>query len=85
MVQRRIPRPRDLAPLLRFKAWESNTKKRRLAQALTLDGLRLIPQRRTPQAPYERAARGMEFKLRSLGAASPSMSSAHNTTSNVVS
>jgi hypothetical protein len=63
MVQRRIPRPRDLAPLLRFKRWEPNAKKRRLAQALTIDDLRLIAKRRTPQAPFDYTDGAAEAEL----------------------
>jgi hypothetical protein len=35
-VERRFPRLRDLAPLMRFKAPELNAKKRRLESALTI-------------------------------------------------
>jgi len=53
MVKRRFPRPRDLAPLMQFKKIELNGKKRRLASALTIDDLRVIAKRRTPQAPFD--------------------------------
>lgn len=53
MVQRRIPRPKDLAPLLKFKRFEPNATKRRLAGALTISDLRLIAKRRTPKAPFD--------------------------------
>lgn len=53
MVQRRFPRPRDLAPLMKFKKFEPNATKRRLAGALTIDDLRVIAKRRTPQAPFD--------------------------------
>lgn len=53
MVKRRFPRPRDLAPLLRFKTPELNAKKRRLADALTIHDLRAIAQRRTPKAAFD--------------------------------
>jgi len=53
MVKRRIPRPKDLAPLMKFKPLELNAKKRRLAAALTIDDLRVIAKRRTPQAPFD--------------------------------
>jgi L-lactate dehydrogenase (cytochrome) len=53
MVQRRIPRPKDLAPLLKFKALEFNLKKKRLEGALTINDLRVIAKRRTPQAPFD--------------------------------
>ncbi len=53
MVQRRIPRPKDLAPLLKFKRFEPNATKRRLDKALTLWDLRAIAKKRTPQAPFD--------------------------------
>ena len=53
MVTRRFPRPKDLAPLMKFKPLELNGKKRRLASALTIDDLRIIAKRRTPQAPFD--------------------------------
>jgi len=53
MVKRRIPRPKDLAPLMQFKKIELNGKKRRLSAALTIDDLRTIAKRRTPQAPFD--------------------------------
>ncbi|MFZ9088048.1 MAG: alpha-hydroxy acid oxidase [Pontimonas sp.] len=53
MVQRRFPRPKDLAPLLRFKPFEPNGTKRRLDKALTIYDLRTIAKRRTPQAPFD--------------------------------
>jgi hypothetical protein len=36
MATRRFPRPKDLAPLLKFKKWEPNATKRRLDKALTI-------------------------------------------------
>lgn len=53
MIQRRFPRPKDLAPLLRFKKWEPNPRTRRLNKALTIWDLRTIAKRRTPQAPFD--------------------------------
>lgn len=53
MIQRRFPRPKDLAPLMRFKRFEPNSKKRRLEKALTIYDLREIAKRRTPQAPFD--------------------------------
>lgn len=52
MVRRRIPRPRDLAPLLRFRA-PTFSARRRLESALTIEDLRRIAQRRTPRAPFD--------------------------------
>lgn len=63
MVQRRIPRPRDLAPLMQFKRFEPNSTKRRLAKALTIDDLRIIAKRRTPQAPFDYTDGAAEAEL----------------------
>ena len=52
-MHRRIPRPRDLAPLIQFKKPELNGTKRRLAAALTIDDLRRIAKRRTPKAAFD--------------------------------
>ena len=53
MVQRRIPRITDIAPLMRFKAPELNARKRRLENALTIHDLRAIAKRRTPKAAFD--------------------------------
>jgi L-lactate dehydrogenase (cytochrome) len=53
MVQRRIPRYKDLRPLMNFKTPELNAKKRRLQNALTISDLRDIAQRRTPKAAFD--------------------------------
>jgi len=53
MVQRRLPKVKDLAPLLQFKSPELNAKKRRLDSALTIDDLRTIAKRRTPKAAFD--------------------------------
>ncbi|MFP5290122.1 MAG: alpha-hydroxy-acid oxidizing protein [Actinomycetes bacterium] len=52
-MKRRIPNPRDLAPLMKFKTPELDAKKRRLQSALTINDLRAIAQRRTPKAPFD--------------------------------
>lgn len=52
-VRRRVPRPRDLAPLLRMKPLEFSPTERRLARALTIEDLRVIARRRTPRAPFD--------------------------------
>ena len=52
-MDRRIPRPRDLAPLIQFKKPELNGTKRRLSAALTIDDLRRIAKRRTPKAAFD--------------------------------
>ncbi|KUI01481.1 alpha-hydroxy-acid oxidizing enzyme [Mycolicibacterium acapulense] len=53
MTRRRIPRPRDLAPLLQFKKPQLNATKRRLAAALTIEDLRRIAKRRAPKAAFD--------------------------------
>lgn len=53
MIDRRFPRPSELAPLMRFKKPELDGKKRRLQSALTIHDLRAIAQRRTPKAPFD--------------------------------
>jgi L-lactate dehydrogenase (cytochrome) len=53
MVDRRLPKIRDLAPLMQFKAPELNARKRRLEAALTIHDLRAIAKKRTPQAAFD--------------------------------
>ncbi|MEF2976292.1 alpha-hydroxy acid oxidase [Subtercola sp. YIM 133946] len=53
MVDRRIPKVRDLAPLMQFKAPDLNSKRRRLESALTIADLRTIAKRRTPKAAFD--------------------------------
>jgi len=53
MVDRRIPRIKDLAPLMQFKVPELNAKKRRLDAALTIHDLRDIAKKRTPKAAFD--------------------------------
>ena len=52
-VKRRMPSPKDLAQLLRFRKPIFNGRKRRLARALTIYDLRDIAKRRTPKAPFD--------------------------------
>ena len=53
MMDRRIPRPRELAPLIQFKKPTLNPTARRLADALTIADLRRIAKRRTPKAAFD--------------------------------
>ncbi len=53
LVKRRIPRPSELAALLRFRKPILSAKRRRLSRALTIYDLRDIAKRRTPQAPFD--------------------------------
>jgi L-lactate dehydrogenase (cytochrome) len=48
---------------MQFRKIELNGKKRRLAQALTIDDLRAIAKRRTPQAPFDYTDGGAEEEL----------------------
>ncbi|MBW0016984.1 MAG: alpha-hydroxy-acid oxidizing protein [Mycobacterium sp.] len=52
-VKRRVPKLRDLAPLIQFKAPQFDGTKRRLAAALTIEDLRRIAKRRTPRAAFD--------------------------------
>lgn len=52
-VKRRLPSPKDLAQLLRFRKFIFSSEKRRLSKALTIYDLRDIAKRRTPQAPFD--------------------------------
>ncbi|MCV7240811.1 alpha-hydroxy-acid oxidizing protein [Mycolicibacterium celeriflavum] len=63
MVKRRVPRPRELAPLLQFKKPQRNATQRRLAAALTIDDLRRIAKRRTPRAAFDYADGAAEEEL----------------------
>ncbi len=63
MVKRRFPRPKELAPLMRFKTPTFNAKKRRLQSALTIADLRAIAQRRTPKAPFDYTEGAAEGEL----------------------
>lgn len=53
MVKRQFPNPKDLAPLLKFRKPVWNGTDRRLQRALTINDLRTIAKRRTPQAPFD--------------------------------
>src|SRR6187549_2257886 len=52
-MERHFPRPRELAPLMRFKKPELDGRKRRLDSALTIADLRKIAKRRTPKAAFD--------------------------------
>jgi len=53
MVQRRVPKLHDLAPLLQFKKPQLDATTRRLDAALTIADLRAIAKRRTPRAAFD--------------------------------
>lgn len=48
-----MPSPKDLAQLLKFRKFIFNPTERRLSKALTINDLRDIAKRRTPQAPFD--------------------------------
>lgn len=52
-MHRRVPKARDLAPLIRFRKPRLDRTKRRLDSALTIDDLRRIAKRRTPRAAFD--------------------------------
>ena len=51
--RRRLPSPKDLFQLLRFRKPIFSGRKRRLTRALTIYDLRDIAKRRTPKAPFD--------------------------------
>jgi L-lactate dehydrogenase (cytochrome) len=52
-VKRRMPKARDLAPLMQFKRPQFDATRRRLDAAFTIDDLRRIAKRRTPKAAFD--------------------------------
>jgi L-lactate dehydrogenase (cytochrome) len=62
-MKRRLPKPRDLAPLIRFKKPEFDATKRRLSAALTIEDLRAIARRRTPKAAFDYAEGAAEAEI----------------------
>ncbi len=67
-LERRLPKIRDLAPLMQFAIPELNAKKRRLEKALTIHDLRAIAKRRTPKAAFDYTEGAAEAEI-SLGRA----------------
>lgn len=63
MTKRRFPRPKELAPILKFRSPTLNFKKRRLEKALTIWDLRDIAKRRTPKAPFDYCDGAAEAEL----------------------
>lgn len=52
-MKRRLPRPRELAPLLQLRTPQLSATRRRLDAALTIDDLRRSAKRRTPKAAFD--------------------------------
>jgi L-lactate dehydrogenase (cytochrome) len=55
MVQRRVPRPAELRPLLRPAPFVRDAARRRLARAAGIGDLRTLARRRTPRAVFDYA------------------------------
>jgi L-lactate dehydrogenase (cytochrome) len=53
VVNRRMPKARDLAPLIRFRKPRLDRSQRRLDDAQTIDDLRRLAKRRTPRAAFD--------------------------------
>ena len=62
-MQRQLPRPAEVFELLSFKRPQLNSKKRRLAAALTIYDLREIAKRRTPRAAFDYTDGAAEAEL----------------------
>jgi L-lactate dehydrogenase (cytochrome) len=52
-MKRRVPRPRELAPLIGFRRPQLDATARRLSKALTIEDLRTLAKRRTPKAAFD--------------------------------
>ena len=52
-MQRRLPRPSELAPLIGFRKPQLDLTARRLAAAHTIEDLRRLAKRRTPKAAFD--------------------------------
>lgn len=62
-MKRRLPRPAELAPLLRFKRPVWSPTRRRLEAALTIEDLRRAAQRTTPRAAFDYTDGAAEHEL----------------------
>jgi L-lactate dehydrogenase (cytochrome) len=52
-MKRRLPKPDELGPLLRFKRPVLSPRRRRLESALTIEDLRRVARRTTPRAAFD--------------------------------
>jgi len=52
-IKRRLPRPSEIAPLIKFASRKGDRIDRRLAKAHTIADLRLIAKKHTPNAPFD--------------------------------
>ncbi len=62
-MTRRVPRPADLAPLMRFRRFEPDARKRRLSKAHKIADLRDIAKRRTPKGAFDYTDGAAELEL----------------------
>jgi L-lactate dehydrogenase (cytochrome) len=62
-MKRRVPRPRELAPLLGFRTPALDRKSARLDAALTISDLRRLAKRRTPKAAFDYTEGAAEDEL----------------------
>ncbi|WP_062071989.1 alpha-hydroxy acid oxidase [Demequina sediminicola] len=62
-MERRVPRPSELAPLMSFKKIEFNGRTRRLSRAHTIADLRAIAKRRTPKGAFDYTDGAAEAEL----------------------
>lgn len=53
MVQRQVPKPAEIFELLKFRRFDFDGRRRRLAAAQTIEDLRRIAKRRTPRAAFD--------------------------------
>ncbi len=67
-LQRRLPKRRELAPLIQFRKPRVDRTRRRLDTALTIEDLRRIAKRRTPKAAFDYTDGAAEEEI-SLGRA----------------
>ncbi len=61
--QRRFPRPQELLPLVKFRRWDLNGRRRRLSRAHTIADLRSIAKRRTPKGAFDYTDGAAEAEL----------------------
>lgn len=52
-IQRRLPRPSEIRPLLKFRQLRFDIRARRLTTAHTIDDLRTVARRRTPRPVFD--------------------------------
>ena len=63
VIPRRAPRWAELKPLLRTRPFDTDSTRRRLARAHTIDDLEAMARRRTPRSVFDYAAGGAEQEI----------------------